>query len=665
MYATGDIDNNESLYLSTIAFLDDDAITTNNRYLAEFCKIVIYQNGYMGLTLSEICEKINELVLFTYTEEEIERILESDIGAFEYEDGVYSISSDTSNEISKRAKDFPLRKYVDLFCDTRYKDGEEHDRKALCGLVTEYIFEKFQQSIDQISSILDNSKEKIFEFSDKYTEDERLFLNAFLVWDNDAKNKIVYDLIVKSYDFCTINCTDQNTFDFKDFHFYLDANIIMRLLGINNTYRQDAIKHFIAKCKHEQIQLHISNFTKVEIQKSIEHQIAAIGKEISERGHVPAPSAIKFAKPDSFTIEMYGKYYDYRAKHKDGSLEAFKRSLMNKLDDCICGFIYDENDSFEVIDADRFGNYSSSLKMRKEEKVVKTDVNNVMLVLKAREENIDSYMISADGKLINWCRDVFIGKRSIVDFPSTWLSLIMKYTGRASSDDYASFCRFIRLPIIVVDKDIKTKIAVKKYVLAMDTTENIKDRMFEELENNYVFYSESSSSKQIAEKAYERILAEHDNSIKEIVENQKDAEIDAIIQKHELTKQNLISKIKEKDDLISQQQLRNVDVKLEQAIKNEVDKRLQKGIWISNHYNMVRFIIIILLIVAFVVVFITFKSRIPISSGVFGVVIGAADFIFGVLLESAIKAVKEYYTDSEHLLEKYKKRLYRKYKDLL
>lgn len=420
------MNNNENLYLSTIAFMDDDAITTNSRYLVEFCKIVIFQNGYLGLSSLEICAKINELVLFTYTEEEIEHILDCNGDVFECEEGIYTITSEASNEISKREKDFLLRQYVDLFCDTKYKDDEDVDRNALCGLVTKYIFEKFQQSIDQISSILDSTKETKLEYSDKYTDEESSFLNSFLTWDNEAKNKMIYDLIVKSYDFCTINCIEVNTFDFKDFHFYLDANIIMRLLGINNAYRQDAIKHFVDKCKQEKIKLHISNFTKVEIQKSIEHQLSAIAREIAERGHIPAPSAMKFAKPDSFTIEIYGKYYEYGKKHKEWSLESFKRSVLAQLDKCIKEFEYDEYESFEVIDSDKFKGYVSSLKEIKDEKVVKTDVNNVMLVMKSRETKSDSYMISADAKLINWCKDIFIGKRSIVEFPSVWLSIIMK-----------------------------------------------------------------------------------------------------------------------------------------------------------------------------------------------------------------------------------------------
>lgn len=659
------MNNNENLYLSTIAFMDDDAITTNSRYLVEFCKIVIFQNGYLGLSSLEICAKINELVLFTYTEEEIEHILDCNGDVFECEEGIYTITSEASNEISKREKDFLLRQYVDLFCDTKYKDDEDVDRNALCGLVTKYIFEKFQQSIDQISSILDSTKETKLEYSDKYTDEESSFLNSFLTWDNEAKNKMIYDLIVKSYDFCTINCIEVNTFDFKDFHFYLDANIIMRLLGINNAYRQDAIKHFVDKCKQEKIKLHISNFTKVEIQKSIEHQLSAIAREIAERGHIPAPSAMKFAKPDSFTIEIYGKYYEYGKKHKEWSLESFKRSVLAQLDKCIKEFEYDEYESFEVIDSDKFKGYVSSLKEIKDEKVVKTDVNNVMLVMKSRETKSDSYMISADAKLINWCKDIFIGKRSIVEFPSVWLSIIMKYTGRASSDDYASFCRFIRLPIYTVDKDIKTKIEIKKRILAMDATSNIKDRIFEELETNYSLYSDYVSSKQIAEKAYENIMAEHDEAIRKEIETQKNSEIEAITKKNESVKQSLISQIHEKDSLITRQEENMVDAKIEVAIQEAVNKRKKKGEWIEDYYNRILISMIVVLIVTVAVVFFVFKSKISMSEGLFGLIIAIADIVIGGILTVLINAFKEYYSNSERLHAKFRKKFMKKYKDLL
>ena len=51
----------------------------------------------------------NELVLFAYSEEKIEQILVSDLNSFECEEGIYTITSEISNEISKREKSFPLQ----------------------------------------------------------------------------------------------------------------------------------------------------------------------------------------------------------------------------------------------------------------------------------------------------------------------------------------------------------------------------------------------------------------------------------------------------------------------------------------------------------------------------------------------------------------------------
>lgn len=651
----------EELYLSTIAFLDEEALTTNDRYLVEFCKIVIYQSGYKGLNSAEICKEINRLVLFSYVEEDIERVMNNYPNDFICNEGIYSVTSEIEREIEKRKKTFELRKYVDLFCDTRLKD-EKVDRNSLCNLVTRYIFEKFRQSIDQISGILDINKEHTLEEFEQYGDDDKVFLNAFLAWDNDEKNKMIYELIVKSYDFCTINCTEENAFNFENFHFYLDANIIMRLLGINNSYRQDAVKHFIEKCQKESIKLHVTNFTKDEIQKSIKHQIRAIEKEIAERKYMPTPDAMKFAKPDTFTIELYGKYYAY-AKANKGNIESFKRFLLVQLDKCIEKFDFVESDSFEAIDRERFLGYVTSLKELKDERIVKTDVNNIMFVLDMRNTNEDSYLISADSKLISWCKEIFVGKKSIVELPSTWLSLIMKYTGRTSENDYASFCKFIRLPIFPIDNDLKIKNKVKNRINAMDVAHSIKDRMFEELESNYSSYSGYVSSEVIAERAYENAMTEHDEKIRNEVNTQKETEIIKINQKNENVKQSLINQIKDKDEQISIHKEQAVDVRVAREVDKAVQKRLNIGRWINDYYNR---IVLGLIIVTIIVIVITaFVLHIELNLSFAGFLVALVESIISVVIYGILNALKEYFTNKNRLCRKFEKRLKKKYKKIL
>lgn len=657
--------NCESLYLSTIAFLDDEAITTNDRYLAEFCKIVIYQNGYKGLSLAEICCEINNLVLISYEEEEIERVMKKHPNDFFCNEGLYSISSTIENEIAKREKNFALRKFVDLFCDIRIKTDEYVDRNYLCNLVTKYIFEKFRQSIDQMTGILDGRREQLLENLEQYNNEEKNFLNSFLAWDNDEKNKMIYDLIVKSYDFCTISCTKENSFDFKNFYFYLDANIIMRLLGINNTYRQTAIKHFVDKCKKESIKLCVSNFTKVEIQKSIEHQLRAIERELLERKYLPSPEAMKYAKPDTFTIELYGKYYEFVKKKKDNSLESFKRHLFDQLNRYINTLNYIESESYEVREQERFYGYVNSLKTIKDEKIVKTDVNNVMLVLDARTQNEDSYIISADSKLINWCKEIFIGQKSIVEFPSVWLSIIMKYTGRTTTDDYTSFCRFIRLPILTSDKDIKKKIEVKRKILAMDISNKIKDRMFEELESNFSSYSEYTGGDDIAQKAYEDVMEEHDRKIREDVCAQKDEEIFNLNRNQEEIKQKLVSQIKDKDAKLEASKEDSVEVRIASTVEKSVQQRVKIGKWISDHRNRIDLGIAVSLILAVVIIIYSCHIECEGIIKILGLVITLLGFVLGYILYAIVNSLIEYFTNEQRLRKKFEKKYRRKYKKIL
>lgn len=657
--------DNETLYLSTIAFFDDESITTNQHYLFEFCKMVIFQNSYVGLNASEIHDKILELVLLDYTEEEIKDVISSNSnGEIVLHDEIYTISSAAEKDIIKREKSFILRKYVDYYCDIKYKDEVKIDRNRLCSLLTKFIFEKFRESMEQISNIIDGHCDFQFEYSNDYSDEDKDFINNFLSWDNEEKNIIIYKMIVKSYDFCILNCPETASLNFEKFNFHLDSNIIMRLLGINNTYRQNAVKYFIEKCTHEKINLHISSFTKMEIQKSIERQVLAVGREIEKLGYLQSPDAMKFAKPDSFTIELYGKYFEYCKKNKTSSLEGFKRSLFTQLDNCIRLFNYDDENSFEILSPELFMKYFASLKTIKDENVVKTDVNNILLILANRENNPDEYMISADGKLIEWCKSIFIGKTSIVELPSVWLSLIMKYTGRTSGEDYASFCKFIRLPIHSYDKDIRRKIDIRNHVSAMDISSKIKDRMFEELNNNFCNYSLfSSTSEEITNIVYDKIMHEHEQLIRDEEANTRQKEIERLNELHERKNAGIIQQIKEKESTINEVKNNSVEVRIEAYLEEIIQKRIEIGKWINDYFNCIMILIIVFISV---LIYILYSKKIQsLEPIILTIIIPIAEFLISVVIKILLNATKEYYINSERLRKKIKNKLEKKYKKLL
>lgn len=659
-------DSKERLYLSTLAFIDDESVTTNRRYLEEFCKIVIFSSDYSGINISDIKGEIQKLIGFEYSEDEILEIMETNSTDFIYDGERYSLSSECNREIQQREKNFQLRKYIDTYLDLKNEKTSEKERNAKCDLITRFIFLKFQQSIDQIIGIIQSDTVyTITSDNDDYSDDERNFINDFLMWENKSKNEMIYTLIVKSYDFCTINCPEQIEFKFEDFRFYLDANIIMRLLGINNLRRQKAVSHFIEKCKELEIGLYITNFTKDEIKKSIRTKIDAIARDLERYKYVPSPNSIKFAKSDAYPIEMYGKYYEYYNKNKEANLEKFYRYLIGQLDNMISGFKYEEKNSYEIEDNNNFVKYYSGLKKIKDEKVVKTDVNNILFLLEKRNVEKNSYIISADSRLIEWCKSIFVGQTSLVEFPSVWLSIMLKYTGRVEGEDYAAFCKFIKLPIQPKEKDLLKKTKIRDEVLKMDITNRIKDLMFQELENGYYDYSDKRSAKKIADSVYEEVMKQHDQSIRDEMQKKHDEEMLQRDENDKSIRSSLGRQINEEHNKKEEALRQTVPAKIAKLVDEKIEKKLSRREYVKKHHN--RFmagLILLIAIILVILIVVCIINHIRVNESCVAIGVAIIDLLVGGILGYLLKAYEEI-PDKEALRKKYTRKYEKKYKDLL
>lgn len=72
--------------------LDDTREYTNNFYILEFVKIVLFQNTYMKMTIEQIHEAIEDLTKMEYLQEEIVTAIDmAPIGVIEKEKEYYSL----------------------------------------------------------------------------------------------------------------------------------------------------------------------------------------------------------------------------------------------------------------------------------------------------------------------------------------------------------------------------------------------------------------------------------------------------------------------------------------------------------------------------------------------------------------------------------------------
>lgn len=515
--------------------LDDTREYTNNFYILEFVKIVLFQNTYMKMTIEQIHEAVEDLTKMEYLQEEIVTAIDmAPIGVVEKEKEYYSLSTSAFEEIAKRDKRNKISQYISEFISNH--ENCMLNEKQLETLIEKFIFQRFNENLQQISDIL-NRCVSIEGIDAQYTDEERIIINEFLNWDNNEKNRCVFTLVAKSYDYCMINskCQKQE-FDFENICFYLDSNIIFRLLGVNGRSRSSSIHNLIKKSRDIGINLVVTAFVKEECEYTIKEHIKTLIDDTKSMTTLFPPSAMSFAEEQGIDLEFYKKYYNWVGKgNKHLNYDGFKRSISNELKELYKSFKdLDGIVSYEVKDKSNFDAYYDSLiEIKKIKHSTKTDINSVMHIIDMRKAypGKEHFLITADQKLVSWARGVFPGEKSIADFPSAWLSIILKYTGRELESDYKAFSQFIHLSIEPKIENLEEKIKTKALIMSSDIDDDIKIRMFEDLNNDYSRY-EGKSAEDVVHMAYAKTKKEIEEETTVLFTDKKRKEDEATSKKH-------------------------------------------------------------------------------------------------------------------------------------
>lgn len=486
--------NNSQLY-RTLFLIDETRNYTNDFYIFEFVKIILFQEGWRTLTLENIKEKIEELTTLEYTYEDIIHAISIwNNGEVEIVGENYALSTKGTEQLHKREKTNSLKVYINQFLDT-HNTEYNITKDELENLLEKFIYQRFNENLKEISDILNHCL-AIKDYDNDYDEHEKQVINEFLNWDNSSKNKCVYSLIAKAYDYCMINSKCQsNALDFSKINLYLDTNIIFRLMGINGSQRESSVKSLIDKSRTAGINLKVSNFVKEECEYTINSQIQLLIDNTTRMNSLLPPTAMSFAEEKSISMDFYRRYYDWvRDGNKHRNYDAFTKTIRRDYNKIIEGFESDDkNTTFRVVYPTQFVQYYDSLYLQKQDKhTTEIDVNSVLMILEKRKTDMDkeSFLISADQKLISWLRETFPGQKAIADFPSAWLSIILKYIGREKESDYKAFCQFIHLSLEPKTEDVEKKIAIKTSIINSDLDTDMKTMLIEEVRDNYNQYKD-------------------------------------------------------------------------------------------------------------------------------------------------------------------------------
>lgn len=523
--------------------LENHGETTRNKYICKFVEYVLYDSSKEELTLAEIHRCIFDRFQLEFDLLEIKnaiatkgkkRILEKKNG--------YQLTPKANSELSTQiSASERLKKSILTFIN---QNDVDITADRLLALIQKYLYYCFNSTAQNFSLIIsDNNTNKSIDFGEvefKPSDDEIDIINKFILWDNTEKNKLFYSIVSSCYEYCLITSKTNVSFSnsiFKDKVFFLDTNIIFRMAGINNDERKFVIGSFVKKCKEVGITLCYTNTVLSEIGRVVEAQVQYI-KAIN-RGQPPiSEDALrKLTEYEYESNDFYSIYYNWckEPQNKYDDYISFKRYLEGLITNATKNLKYIDTSKFPILENNTYFELHDNLREYKNSKrpkrpvskeSIRTDISQILYLQSLRSDSVNSlweineYTVSADQLLVSWAEKTFEGVPLVV-IPSVWLSVILKISGRATNDDYKSFCLFLTLRHHHLENDdlninpieLLSRLSEK----TIDAT--VKEQIITEImsnRNEYVFDDLEEYDSSI-EKAFDKLLADEHKKAQEIL----------------------------------------------------------------------------------------------------------------------------------------------------
>ena len=171
------------------------------------------------------------------------------------------------------------------------------------------------------------------------SNEEITIINQFITWNNPQKDALIYSVVSTCYEYCMLTIKKDSILSkelFSGKRFYLDANIIFRMAGINNKERETVTKGFVAHCKQAGIKLLCTSNTLDEVYRVITAQIGFI-QSIAGNGCPVSCDILERINPSLEINDFYKLYYEWcqQPQNHFGDYVAFNRYLLGLVQNTI------------------------------------------------------------------------------------------------------------------------------------------------------------------------------------------------------------------------------------------------------------------------------------------------------------------------------------------
>ena len=444
--------------------LENQGATTRDRYICKFVEYVLFDSEKSELSSLEICTCIKNRFQLEFDLTEIEAAVKKrGIGRLEEAQGYYRLTPKVANQLSNQKSSLDqLRNYLTLFS----QDRPNVDIEATLMLVQKYLYFCFNSNASNLLSLIGENPKHIdsITFTAEFnpSQEEIDIINDFIHWENAEKNKFMYSVVSSCYEYCLITANKSPTISksiFRGKKFFLDTNIIFRIAGFNKDERRFVSKVFVEKCREVGVALCYTSAVLNEIYRVIDSQIKYIRVITNEQAPVDANLISKLSSNYEVN-DFYTLYYNWckEPQNRYNDFPSFRNYLTGIISNVISNFEYIDSTIIKDYDENEQQLFDTLMKFKSEKRPykkttiesIKTDVKQVLYLNSIRPKSAKSlwdmneYIVSADQLLISWAEETFNGV-PIVVIPSLWLSIILKVSGRATENDYKSFCMFMTL----------------------------------------------------------------------------------------------------------------------------------------------------------------------------------------------------------------------------
>lgn len=585
--------NNNIIRIAAVLYADDNQNVSALTILRKIVEAILFDYNNKELSNHELIDNIQNSLKLTFSEDEIVNIVENS-DAFEVRQDISNndifylrLTEKRFQTLVSKVETNSLEYFIEKFIRKIYKNDISSD--DLKKVLYKYIYELINSNISAFNKIVKakNRTKKIIVDANLFQRNERKAINTFLSWDNNKKNKALFDVISYSIEYCLItnNLTGDNVFvqSIKTKIFYLDNNIIYRALGINGRDRKNRLTTFLDKCVQNGQKLYISKYTYKEFNQTIDYHVERL-KEVPS-GKINPDLFDKYDVSPGF----YEYYHNWRKAKQNSSYTIFRSYIQSEYKRFLKKYDiqedfkipYDEKDKIPAKTIEKYIDEIKKYKIFGNIDSHKFDALNTYLVEQKREHNNISiadtkyFFVSTDQKLRDWDfdRNDF---QPIALLPSQWLSILLKYVSR-TDDDYKSFVSFIKLKHTekTINKDdihvILSGISeiTEEFDLQEEIFDFIMNRRLDEVINKKSTKEKINKIRTISKDFIENKYEEENIALKNELENAKEEKNNVendIKQFKNINEENLRKELLQNNELI-----KNI-VKLKSVAEKEANK---------------------------------------------------------------------------------------------